>query len=208
MSASDDDAQLSLPMQIDDDQALLTIADARKNSRSDILGRYSLKIVSEQSDRLDAILRALAEGMPLRQIARAYRVGYYTLTRIQSEFPDKLATEKKRLADDLHSFARMATERIIDEMDSMDIDKLPIAIGIATEKHLLLSGSPTAIIGRTEVSHEDVERMRDALIADVIEIPAETGCGGGSGKQTGEAGAGGLGAVDPVPGSGADEVGK
>ncbi len=208
MSASDDDAQLSLPMQIDDDQALLTIADARKNSRSDILGRYSLKIVSEQSDRLDAILRALAEGMPLRQIARAYRVGYYTLTRLRSEFPDKLATHKNRLADDLLTFGQLAIERMIEDIDRMDIDKIGVQLGIALDKHLVLSGSPSVIIGRTEVSHDDVERMRDALIAEVIEIPAETGCGGGSAGQTGEAGAGGLGAVEPVPGSGADEVGK
>jgi hypothetical protein len=55
----------------------------------------------------------------------------------------EIETEKERLGNQFSDLARLAVERMTDEIDDMPKASLPLIAGIATDKAQLLRGAPT-----------------------------------------------------------------
>lgn len=126
-------------------------------------------------ERLEAILQALAEGMPVRQVCRAYRVSHNTLAAIRQRWPESADTEKKRLASLCSTFARTAIERALDDVDRIPPGMLVLAAAQATDKMLLLTGEATSRVEhKREIGREDVEgylrRLPSAASSGAVDL--------------------------------------
>lgn len=139
--------------------------------------------------RYQAILRALAEGMGIRQIARAFRVSANTVAAVRRREGSCIETEKEGLAHLLRLGARLGVERIVDEIGEFRRESLPIAVGILIDKAQLLAGDPTSIVGRQDGAgagtFADVLAAARAARGEVIEaeLAEETGLGAGGAGQ-------------------------
>lgn len=100
--------------------------------------------------RYREIVRAIGEGLGIRQIARAWKVSPHTIMAIREREGAGIATHKAELASLATLGARMGIERLIEEMDSLKRESLPVAIGILTDKALLLSGEATSRVERID----------------------------------------------------------
>jgi hypothetical protein len=71
-------------------------------------------------------------------------------------------------------FARLAVERMVDELDSMPIQSLPVAVGILTDKAELLSGGVTSRVGKEKPNAGSIGDMIASLTgADASVLEAE-----------------------------------
>lgn len=112
-------------------------------------GRFTAALIARNQEKLEAVVEALAQGMSIRRIARAYEISVNTVLTVKRIHGAKIETEKQRLGVACFDVARMAVERIRDEMDDMPKASLPIIAGIMTDKGLLLTGAPTVRIEHT-----------------------------------------------------------
>lgn len=137
--------------------------------------------------KYDAIVAALGEGLGVRAIARALGVHTMTVRAVREREGEAVADEKMRTASKLRQFARMGAERLVEEVDDIPIDKLPLAVAIAVDKAQLLHGEATERIETVKsYSPDDWERLVAALPAIPIEAEVvETGFIGREDRQTG-----------------------
>jgi hypothetical protein len=84
-----------------------------------------------------------------------------------------VATVKERTVSVLRTFGRLAADRLLDEVDQIPIQSLPIALGIAVEKAELLAGGATSRIEHTESgpTHEDYIRMISGKVIEAEVVP-------------------------------------
>jgi hypothetical protein len=85
-----------------------------------------------------------------------------------------VATLKERTVSVLRTFGRLAADRLLDEVDQIPIQSLPIALGIAVEKAELLSGGATSRIEHADSgpTHEDYLRMISGKVIEAELVPA------------------------------------
>jgi hypothetical protein len=136
----------------------------------------------------------LAEGLGLRAIARAYKVSVNTVRGIMVRETGPIDTDKKGISLSLRQFARLAVDRMIEEVDLIPIDKLPIAAAIAVDKFQVLDGEATVITGSS------ADRIKVDRFNDLIASLPQTGFRAGEMSPTREADAGP--AALPAAGSG------
>lgn len=148
--------------------------------------RFSGKIVDKNRERVDGILGARAMGFPLRQICAAFHVSPHTVAEIERRHSVKLATLKDRLARKFGVFVELGLDRAIRQVDSMDIDKLMVSLGIAADKMQVLTGEPSAIIGTPEQARRySIDHLRERLGRPVIDVtPSATGSEAAEEDQT------------------------
>jgi hypothetical protein len=119
-----------------------------------------------------AIVDGLGQGLGVRQLCRAYRVSHHTVAAVMARESSAVATLKERTVSVLRTFGRLAADRLLDEVDQIPIQSLPIALGIAVEKAELLAGGATSRIEHTESgpTHDDYLRMISGKVieAEVI----------------------------------------
>jgi hypothetical protein len=84
-----------------------------------------------------------------------------------------IATVKERTVSVLRTFGRLAADRLLDEVDQIPIQSLPIALGIAVEKAELLSGGATSRIEHADSgpTHEDYLRMIYGKVIEAEVVP-------------------------------------
>jgi transcriptional regulator with XRE-family HTH domain len=125
--------------------------------------RYTGKIIEKNRERVQQIISARAMGFTVRQICQAFNVSPHTLAELERRHGEKLATLKDRLARKFGVFVELGIDRAISEVGRMDVDRLLISLGIATEKVQLLSGEPTVIVGSEGPKVHTVEALRERL---------------------------------------------
>jgi hypothetical protein len=121
-----------------------------------------------------AIVDGLGQGLGVRQLCRAYRVSHHTVAAVMARESQAVATVKERTVSVLRTFGRLAADRLLDEVDQIPIQSLPIALGIAVEKAELLSGGATSRIEHSESgpTHEDYLRMIQGKVIEAELVPA------------------------------------
>ena len=121
-----------------------------------------------------AIVDGLGQGLGVRQLCRAYRVSHHTVSAVMARESAAVATLKERTVATLRTFGRLAADRLLDEVDQIPIQSLPIALGIAVEKAELLAGGATSRIEHTESgpTHEDYIRMISGKVIEAETVPA------------------------------------
>jgi hypothetical protein len=151
-----------------------------------------------------AIVDGLGQGLGVRQLCRAYRVSHHTVAAVMARESAAVATLKERTVSVLRTFGRLAADRLLDEVDQIPIQSLPIALGIAVEKAELLAGGATSRIEHTESgpTHEDYIRMISGKVIEAEIIPAIGFQGGEVAQKEADPGAAvqaGGAAVQAVP---------
>ena len=116
--------------------------------------------VARDVQRYDAIVSALAEGMSIRQVARAYRCSPGTVQTVRERESARLGTEKEENVRRIGRIVRLGLERVEEaiERDEIKPEALALQLAILIDKRELLSGGVTA---RTEtvqrgMSHEEI----------------------------------------------------
>lgn len=120
-----------------------------------------------------ALVEGLGQGLGVRQLCRAYRVSHHTVAAVMARESQAVATLKERTVSVLRTFGRLAADRLLDEVDQIPIQSLPIALGIAVEKAELLAGGATSRIEHTESgpTHDDYLRMISGKVIEAEVVP-------------------------------------
>lgn len=158
-------------------------------------GSYSGKIIDRDAARVQGILAARSMGLSVRQVCAAYRVGHHTLAELERRHSGKMATLKSRLASRLGVFAELGIDRMLTDVERMDLDRLPVAVAIAIDKLQVLTGEPSVIVGHegSGARQWSVDALRDRL-AGVIDVTPAPGMGFAGEKDPQSATGRGLGA--------------
>lgn len=149
--------------------ALFSTADLSDDCFSDdvVDARFTFtgaKLFKTDPDKYRMIVNALAEGMAIRQIARAFKVSPGTVNAVKENEVIPIGAQKEKLANKLHTLAKMSVERLIDENDKIPLNSLAVVVGIAVEKMQLLQGEATQRIESTKgPSMEDFNKYLESL---------------------------------------------
>lgn len=129
--------------------------------------RFTGKIVERNRERVDGILQCTAANMPARAICRAFHLSPHSLVTLRDRHGVKLAALKQGIARRMAMFAELGIDRLISEVDSMDVDRLAIAVGIITDKLQVLTGEATVIVGAVGdgPKHFSIDDLRSRLAA-------------------------------------------
>lgn len=119
----------------------------------------------KKPDVYRAIVFALAHGYPLRQIAFLLKVSMGTVQAIAERECDNLPPAKETILKKLKTGSRLAAERVLELMPELNGHDAVIALGILTDKMLLLSGEANVIVAkqREAPTHEDFNAMINSL---------------------------------------------
>lgn len=146
---------------------LLDMPDQPVLERALVEYAHTGRAVFARPDILEDILSSLAAGVSQRSIARRHGVGRETIRVAARELArlGKLGPAKERLAARLLGCAEMGAETLAERLedDALPPTALPIAIGVAIDKYLLLTGGPTQICeqkSRAPTREEIAEWMR------------------------------------------------
>lgn len=127
-------------------------------------GKYTAEKLERNQALRDSVVRALAEGMSVRQVASAHSISTNLVLAASRRFGAQIETEKQRLGRDCMDVARLAIERMRDEIGEMPKASLPIVAGVMIDKGSLLTGAPTARIEHNHVaSHASLNEWLDSL---------------------------------------------
>jgi hypothetical protein len=171
------------------------------------------RLFSQRPDIYRAVVELLGQGVGVRQISRTLRVSHNTIAAVRHREGATVDTLKEQTIATLARFVGAASERLLEEVQTIKLESLPVALGIAAEKLLLLSGQATQ-----RIAHVDEAPQVPAFAAwlqekkaDAVEIESETvsmGFSGGVRAQRASAAADADGAqasAQPVDqGSGTD----
>lgn len=145
------------------------------NQEMERRGEFTAERLMESRPTIyQAIVDGLGQGLGVRQLCRAYRVSHHTVAAVMARESQAVATLKERTVATLRTFGRLAADRLLDEVDQIPIQSLPIALGIAVEKAELLSGGATSRIEHAESgpTHEDYLRMISGKVIEAEVLPA------------------------------------
>lgn len=176
---------------------LLTI-DVQRRSK-----RFTADQIKKNEAKVDAVLEAVGLGIPQKMIAQAFGVSDHTVRELIKQHPNKVALNKKKLADKMLLVADRSVDNLLDIVSQEGgfgpkvlPSQVAVMVGILTEKAQLLNGEATAILGTAgEVTSYDRLQERMAQIRrlaqrDAITVePEDMGCEVEAEKQKG-AGAG------------------
>jgi hypothetical protein len=158
-------------------------------------GKYSGKIIEKHRAKVSAICNALAGGIGIIRIARAFGVSEHTVMAIRDRHPELIAMEEKELSRTYGKILKLSAERYLEALVAGSIHpaQLPVGMGIVFDKKALLDGKPTQIVHHQEkdLTVEDLNRlfesMKVAKVAPVLELEensseSDSQSGGESGK--------------------------
>ena len=130
--------------------------------------RRNKKTIGESLAVLDANAGNLSET------ARVLRLPKSTLKSWRDNYDSDEAVARYRtiknaeLADGFRAISAMAIERLIAEIDRVDVDKLATVAAIAADKQLLLSAQPAAV--NETVSRNDLAlTLQEVLSSGVLD---------------------------------------
>lgn len=148
-------------------------------------GKYSGKIIDQNRQKVRAICAALAEGIGVNRIAKAFSVSIHTVLALRDRHPELIAAEEKMLSAQISRVLKVGVDRYLQALVDGVIPaaQLPVGLGILFDKKQLLDGKPTTISSSQKqvATFEEMKRALEALPIDV-EVISETQSGGQDGK--------------------------
>jgi hypothetical protein len=121
-----------------------------------------------------AIVEGHAQGLGIRQLCRAYSVSHHTVAVVLAREPKAIATLKEGTISTLRTFAKLAADRLLDEVNDIPIQQLAVPLGISIDKAQLLDGGATSRIEHTETgpTHDDYLKLISGEVIEAEIIPA------------------------------------
>jgi hypothetical protein len=151
------------------------------------------RLFSQRPDIYRAVVELLGQGVGVRQIARTLRVSHNTIAAVRHREGATVDTLKEQTIQTLARFVGAASERLLEEVQTIKLESLPVALGIAAEKLLLLSGQATQRIAHVDEAPQvpAFAAWLEEKKADAVEIESETVSMGFSGRERGQRAASG-----------------
>ena len=157
-------------------------------SNMDRCGEFTAERLMERRPAIyKAIIEGYAQGLGIRQLCRAYAVSHHTVAAVIGREPASVATHKEEFVARGMMFKRMALDRLIDEINDIPIQSLPVAYGIVSDKLALDSGGATSRIEHIDgPTHDDYMKLITGQVIEAEILPA-TGLEGGTDSLKGMA---------------------
>ena len=139
--------------------------------------RFTGTTTEKDRQRVEAVLAAVVAGVPREHIARLANISTHTIAGIveRAERSGEIAGWKERMSRLLARATETMAANLVEAVERKQIAPaaLPVALGIATDKKLLLDGEATS-----RVEHVERVRPEDVLAGikriSAVEIEAET----------------------------------
>lgn len=128
--------------------------------------RFTGDLLAKNEERLQAVIHALAEGMAMRRIAKAFGISVNTVIAVNRRFGSEVETQKKEVGMKCLAAGRLAVERIVEEIDSLPKASLPIVAGVMLDKGQLLTGGATHRLESVKTNlhlHADINDWVESL---------------------------------------------
>lgn len=144
--------------------------------------RFTAEHLLANIEKRDAICRALAEGVGIIRIARAFGVSEHTVMALKEKRPDLVAMEKKQLSGQIGRILRLSAERYEEGLLSGKIApaQIPVGFGIFADKKAMLDGEASLVIEHrlsTGGSAEDfIKKLEEMKRARPAAAPATIDC--------------------------------
>lgn len=124
-------------------------------------GRFSGAIIERNREKVRSICAALAEGIGILRVARAFGVSPHTVTGIRERNPHLIAIEKKQLSRTYAAILMVGSERYLEAIHAGSINPrdLPIGLGIVSDKKALLDGDATSRVETVQMARPSVESI-------------------------------------------------
>lgn len=155
-------------------------------------GEYTAERFFSQQPRLYAsCVRLLGMEMPVQAIARALGVSDNTVRAVRSREPESVADFAAKQGVRRRALMTRCLERMEETVGTADFKDVGVVFGIVSDKELLASGSPTAIIGTVPMPATDAFMAWAQSNGVTLDVPmdlraAPTGFGDGAREQRGD----------------------
>ena len=122
-------------------------------------------------NRLEAIVRALSEGMGINATSRVFGVCPETVYNIMERYPEHCGEWRARVSRHLGKFINLAVSRLTEEVDDIPLGQLSVSLGICMDKKANLDSQPDPVGTKKQMAPIDVNALLEELLeADVKEV--------------------------------------
>lgn len=148
-----DDAPLPSLLAEADRQGALFSMPATYEEKLAVTGQYTAeRLFSHDPEKYKAVVAMLAAGRGIRAIKRACTVHHDTIHAVAKRERIAIDTLKQRIITDLETAVQVGAERVVDVIESMDGDKLPLALAVLIDKLQLLTGGATMRVESNDIT--------------------------------------------------------
>lgn len=114
-------------------------------------------------ERKEAVRELLRAGRGIDEIAKLQRMSPNNVMAIKRAMPESTGLNdefKAATVRNLKSFVQQASQKLVDELDSLHVSQIPIAMGIAIDKIQALQDQPQAVVEhRFSIDHASLDRL-------------------------------------------------
>ena len=110
------------------------------------------RLFLQHPDKYKAAVSLVVEGFPVRAIARGLKISHNTIRQVCIREHVSIDTGREAVTADYKLLERLLMERMIDCVDQIKPEALPMALGIVRDKINAMEGNPTMIVGHVDVS--------------------------------------------------------
>ena len=121
--------------------------------------RFTLEQVKLNTERFKSICAAIAEGVGIRRICRAWKVSPNVVYKVMEQEGLSVETEKKQLLGKVTLAAHLLTERMIEEVDKVPAGQIGLNAGIFLTKRAELLGEPSFVVEHRHTHELSAERL-------------------------------------------------
>lgn len=153
----------------------------RSESKVYIKNYTGERVMREDPRRFKLIASMRQEGLGMRQTCRAAHCNAATVAAVERLASMSVSTVKARITGNFGQLARMSSERLLEEVGTMNQAQLAVTAGIATDKFLNLIGDPMRIEHTVKhvdgdiflcmsKLHEGLEKIISAKVVEPLQI--------------------------------------
>jgi len=118
------------------------------------------RVSAERKQQVEDMLRS---GTPVLEVAKLAKMSPNNVTAIKKAMPESTGLQdefKATTVRNLKAFVQRASQKLVDELDSLHVSQVPIAMGIAIDKIQTLQDQPQAVVEhRFSISHETLDSL-------------------------------------------------
>jgi hypothetical protein len=121
------------------------------------------RVSKERRAQVEELLRS---GVPILDVAKTVRMSPNNVMAIKRDMPETTGLKdefKATTVRNLKAFVQRASQKLVDELDSLHVSQIPIAMGISIDKINALQDQPQAVVEhRFSISHDALDKLLKA----------------------------------------------
>ena len=125
---------------------VLSTVDNERLNTNPSSGHNASRVGDERRQQVEEMLRA---GTPVLEVAKLAKMSPNNVTAIKKAMPESTGLQdefKATTVRNLKAFVQRASQKLVDELDSLHVSQVPIAMGIAIDKIQTLQDQPQAVV--------------------------------------------------------------